>query len=335
MMISPALPLTEQWNHRENDFAAFVNGPLAEFWQTRREWRFDGVNRVPIQCVGFTVPEHRRVIVVISGFMESYLKYPELIYDLFYSGYDVFMYDHRGQGLSGRMLDNVEKVYVEQFDYYIDDLDVFWQQNIIPAGYQQAYLLGHSMGGAITSLFLARHPQAVKAVVLSAPMIGINLPIPRWWVKTMTSLFEYWPVLSQSYVLWRNQPLPFVINMLTHSEVRYQRFVDLYNKQSGIQLKGPTFHWVHEGLIAEEQMLALAEVGKYCRPILLLQAGKEMLVSNRAQAAFYQAINQFGHCNQHNEFRQFKDARHELLFEIDAIRSQVLQEILNFFQRYQ
>lgn len=333
MTISSALSLTEQWNQRENDFAAFVNGPLAEFWQTRHEWRFDGVNCVAIQCVGFTAREHRRAIVLVSGFMDSYLKYSELIYDLFFSGYDVFMYDHRGQGLSGRILDNVDKVYVEQFDYYVDDLDTFWQQNIIPRGYQQLYLLGHSMGGAITALFLARHPQAVNAVALSAPMMGINLPMPRWCAKAITKLFEYWPVLSQAYALWRNKPFPFAANMLTHSKVRYQAFIDLYNQQAAIRLKGPTFHWVHEGLAAEERILA--EVGKYCLPILLLQAGKEILVSNRAQAAFYQGINQFGHCNQRHEFRQFKEAHHELLFEIDEIRSQVLQEILSFFERYQ
>lgn len=40
---------------------------------------------------------HRR----LSGRIESYVKYAELAYDLFHSGFDVLIIDHRGGGVPG------------------------------------------------------------------------------------------------------------------------------------------------------------------------------------------------------------------------------------------
>ncbi|MCT6568541.1 alpha/beta fold hydrolase, partial [Staphylococcus aureus] len=44
------------------------------------------------------------MVVVVPGRIESYVKYPEVAYDLFQQGYDVIVLDHRGQGRSGRIL---------------------------------------------------------------------------------------------------------------------------------------------------------------------------------------------------------------------------------------
>ncbi|VEI62292.1 lysophospholipase L2 [Serratia fonticola] len=93
-----------EWLNREKQFSAFATGPLLDFWRRREEGEFTGVGGVPIRFVRFTSPLHQRVVVISPGRIESYIKYPEVAYDLFHSGYDVMIIDHRGQGLSGRML---------------------------------------------------------------------------------------------------------------------------------------------------------------------------------------------------------------------------------------
>lgn len=87
-----------------------------------------------------------RVIVVCPGRIESYIKYAELAYDLFHLGFDVLIIDHRGQGLSGRMLPDTHRGHVDNFSDYVDDLAAFWQQEVQPGPWRKRYILAHSMG---------------------------------------------------------------------------------------------------------------------------------------------------------------------------------------------
>ena len=96
--------LKESWLNRETQFSAFTNGPLLDFWQHREESQFVGVDDIPIHYVRFIHPKHHKAIVISPGRSESYVKYPEVAYDFYHLGYDVFIIDHRGQGRSGRIL---------------------------------------------------------------------------------------------------------------------------------------------------------------------------------------------------------------------------------------
>lgn len=91
----------KDWETRENAFAAFSMGPLTDFWRQREEAEFTGVDNVPVRFVRFRAEKNDRVIVVCPGRIESYVKYAELAYDLFYSGFDVLIIDHRGGGVPG------------------------------------------------------------------------------------------------------------------------------------------------------------------------------------------------------------------------------------------
>ncbi len=94
-------------------------------------------------------------------------------------GFDVLIIDHRGQGRSGRMLPDTHRGHVVDFSDYVDDFAAFWQQESQPGPWRKRYILAHSMGGAISTLFLQRYePQAFHAAVFCAPMFGIVLPLP-------------------------------------------------------------------------------------------------------------------------------------------------------------
>ncbi|WP_438876507.1 alpha/beta fold hydrolase, partial [Bacillus cereus group sp. Bce039] len=84
--------------------------------------------------------QHNKVIIIVNGRIESACKYQELFYDLFHQGYDIYSFDHRGQGLSERLIADPQMGYVEQFDDYVRDMDElitrFPLQN-----YTQRYLL--------------------------------------------------------------------------------------------------------------------------------------------------------------------------------------------------
>src|SRR5438105_246924 len=66
-------------------------------------------------------------IVISSGRTEGMVGYQELIYDLQKQGYRVYILDHRGQGFSDHFAVKTdrERGHVDNFDYFVDDLNKF------------------------------------------------------------------------------------------------------------------------------------------------------------------------------------------------------------------
>ena len=305
----------ESWLRRERAFAAFATGPLLDFWRQREECEFTGTGNLTLRYVRFTAPHHTRVILIVPGRIESYIKYPELAYDLFHCGYDVVIIDHRGQGRSERLL-------------------ALYLKEIVSQHYQQRYVLAHSMGGAIVALFLARQPRAFHAAVLCAPMFGIVLPLPPFLAHRILDWAEKRPALRDGYALgtgrWRAHP--FGINRLTHSRERYRRNLRFYADDPAIRVGGPTYHWVREGVQAGRNIMRQA--ANITTPLLLLQASEDDVVDNRSQDLFCQALAAAGHPCEGNAPRVIEGARHEILFESDAMRAEALNATVDFFARH-
>lgn len=322
------------WFRRENAFAAFTMGPLTDFWQQREEDEFMGVDDVPVRFVRFCAPGNDRLIVVCPGRIESYVKYAELAYDLFYCGFDVLIIDHRGQGRSGRLLEDTHRGHVVNFSDYVDDLERFWQQEVASGPWRKRYVLAHSMGGAITTLFLQRQPQAFDAVALCAPMFGITIRLPDWMLRSILDWAEGYPKLRDGYAIgtgrWR--ALPFSLNVLTHSPERYRRNLRFYADDPDLRVGGPTYHWVREGILAGEQVLAGATA--VTTPLLLLQAEAERVVDNRAHDRFCELRAAAGHPCWGDKPYVIKGAYHEILFEKDSMRAEALTAIVDFFDAH-
>ncbi|MFW0882652.1 lysophospholipase L2 [Cronobacter dublinensis] len=322
------------WFSRESGFAAFTMGPLTAFWQQREEDEFLGVDDIPVRFVRFRAENHDRVIVVCPGRIESYVKYAELAYDLFHCGFDVLIIDHRGQGRSGRLLDDPHRGHVVNFSDYVDDFERFWQQEVATGPWRKRYLLAHSMGGAIGTLFQLRNPKAFDAVALCAPMFGIIIRLPDWMLRSILDWAEEYPSLRDGYAMgtgrWR--PLPFSLNVLTHSHARYRRNLRFYADEPQLRVGGPTYHWVREGILAGEQVLAGATDST--TPLLLLQAELERVVDNRSHDRFCELRAAAGHPCWGGKPYVIKGAYHEILFEQDAMRAEALNAIVDFFDEH-
>ena len=98
-------------------------------------------------------------------------QYQELAWDLWRQGYSLYLIDHRGQGMSDRMLADKEKGYVDQFDDYVADLKQFHDEVIAQDKPAKLFLLAHSMGGPsrLGLGYLERWPNDIQAAVLSSP----------------------------------------------------------------------------------------------------------------------------------------------------------------------
>lgn len=324
----------DDWSTRETQLAAFATGPLLDFWRQREEGEFTGVDGVPIRFVRLCSPRHCRGVVISPGRIESYVKYPEVAYDLFHCGYDVMIIDHRGQGRSGRLLADTHRGHVVNFADYVDDFEQFYQREVAPRGYRHCFALAHSMGGAILAQFLLRQPRAFDAAVFCAPMFGIYLPMPGWMADRILEWAEKCPAMRDYYALGTGQwrALPYKVNVLTHSRERYRRCLRCYADYPELQVGGPTYHWVRESVQAGREIVAQA--ASIITPLLLLQAGEDRVVDNRSHLAFCQALSDAGHPCEGDQPQVIKGARHEILFERDAMRTEALNVILRFFAQH-
>ncbi len=309
---------------------------LDAFWQRQAaQGHFAGADGLELPYASLNRPEHQKAIILVNGRTESYLKYQELARDLFNSGYNVYLYDHRGQGLAPRLLQDPLMGYVADFNDYVQDLEQFVQQVVLLEPVDSLYLLSHSMGGTISALWLSETRVRLQAAALSSPMMGIYLgPLPRWLVDGLLGALDtgcHWLGREACYVPGQGGGYveePFKGNDLTHSEVRYRLFRDLYRQRPELQLGGASLHWLQQALQAGDG--AIARAGRITTPLLVLQAANDVVVDNRAQNRFCQAL---AHC-QGGAPKVIKKASHELFIERDRQRRQALEAVLSFFEQH-
>jgi lysophospholipase len=319
----------------ETELAGLGLDGLDRFWQQQAEQgHFAGHDGLSLPYARLASTAHDKAVILVNGRTESYLKYQELARDLFRNGYDVYLYDHRGQGLAPRLLPDPLMGHVPAFNHYVRDLEQFVQQVVLPTAPPRRYLLAHSMGGTISALWLADTRVRLQAAALSSPMMGIYLgPLPRWLADGLVAALGTgccWLGKPACYAPGQGdyEETPFADNELTHSELRYRLFRELYRTRPELQLGGVSLQWLAEGLAAGDA--AIAGAGRIGTPLLVLQAGADVVVDNQAQRDFCRAL---GHCRG-GEPLVIAGAAHELFIEQDSQRNQALEAVLSFFEQY-
>ncbi len=291
-----------------------------------------GQRDLPLQYRAFPRKEGKGVVVIVAGYTESFLKYQELIYDLWNAGYGVYIMDHRGMGLSGRMLKNPQIVHVEKFQYYIDDLQKFVDEVVSrdPLS-SKLYVIGHSLGGLVTAHLIALRPQLFRAAILSAPLFDMNTgKYPRPVAVALSKALvlagqgqKYAPGfkdLDLSEYLLDNSPT-------TQSQVRFDLFKDTLAKLPKIQMGGPDASWV--SLLLKETEAKRIETlgGKVRAPVLMLQPTIDGYANPLGMNRFCGAA---WDCHK----LVIAGGKHETFREKDAYRAPALKAALDFFNAH-
>jgi lysophospholipase len=258
----------------------------------------------------------RGSILLLNGRREFMEKYTETIGELIERGYDVYSLDWRGQGLSTRMLADRHKGFIEDFDIYLTDLKMFVTNIVMPKAIGPLIILAHSMGGHMALRFIHDHPGMVDRMVLTSPMIDIFRSSGTRWCARFISRAANKAGLNRTYVFGSGVDTDekFEGNHLTSDPVRFRATAQKISENPDLALGGVTYGWVSAALKSIDILRNSGFAEQIRTPILLISAGEDRIVSNKAQKEICSLLP---NCR----FMEIPGSRHEILVETDAVRS--------------
>ncbi|MGF1692042.1 alpha/beta hydrolase [Photobacterium kagoshimensis] len=106
------------------------------------------------------------IVIIVHGLGEHSGRYQNLIQTLLPLNIAVYGFDHTGHGKS-----EGKRVFIGNFDEFINTLDSYVDHVKQTHPNSPLYLIGHSMGGLITSTYLIQHQNKIDGAILSAPAI--------------------------------------------------------------------------------------------------------------------------------------------------------------------
>lgn len=111
----------------------------------------------------------KAILFIVHGLAEHSGRYMNIVNYFVPRGYAVYGLDHIGHGKS-----DGTRVYLERFSDFTGPLKTYFDmiQGWHPG--KPVFLVGHSMGGLIGSVYLLEHQDELKGAVLSAPAVKVS-----------------------------------------------------------------------------------------------------------------------------------------------------------------
>lgn len=307
--------------------------------------------------------ETRGGVVVVAGRTEGLVMYQELIHDLVANGYSVYIHDHRGQGFSQRLLSaDTTMGHVDDFDNYVMDLAAFVAGPVRDAragNRRPLFLLAHSMGGAVSALYLEDKERAsgIAAAALVTPMMepwaagnpdaGLVSKLADAFCDNFSAdvagpgrlLAEKYAdggPFDEMYAAVRAAP-PGAPNDLTHSALRFARHWQARADarcdggdcgSPHAKVGGLSYRWFNQACFGSEKARGVA-AARIAVPVLLLQGEKDTVVKPGAQQDFCRRVNEGG--DGYCIGRTVPQALHSIFIEADTYRVPALRRVLGFF----
>lgn len=255
---------------------------------------FSSFDEAKIYYQYYTVENPVGTVVISHGFTDALEKYNEMIYYFTQNGYSTYILQHRGHGLSMRYTNDASLVYIDEFNTYVEDFDVFITSVVSPTSQSDNHILfAHSMGGCIGAMYLAKHPGFFDQAVLTSPMFQIDTgSIPAFAAKTLASIasltkHKYTYVLGDTAY---NYERDFETSNYL-SEVRYNYIYDLTDAKEYYHTNAASYGWLNAAMNATNYITKKSVASKITIPVLLFQAEDDSVVKPYGQ---YKFVNNSG-----------------------------------------
>ena len=272
----------------------------------------------------------RGSILFFPGRGDFYEKYLESLDQWHRAGWRVTAADWRGQAGSGRLGKDAVTGHIDDFGLWIDDLAQFWDSWVAETPGPHV-LAAHSMGGHLVLRALVDRRVKPDAVVLSAPMTGINgppLPLPMLH-RVARAMCAVGDPTRQAWK-WSEKPgeLPAArANLLTHDLDRYGDEQWWRDHRPELVMGPASWRWVERAYASWLRLEQPGAMEAVTVPILLLSTTSDKLVSHPANVKAAARLPK-------GELITFgAEAHHEILREVDAVRDKAMAAIAEFLDR--
>jgi len=265
-------------------------------------------------------------VLLLHGRTECIEKLFETIEDIRSFGFEVLTFDWRGQGGSSRLIGNKLAGYIDDYEQYITDLETIFAEIALPDCKAPYYIFAHSTGSLVSLLAAPRLSNKIRRMVLSAPLLGLdNRPLPMGGIHFLSG-FLCAVGLGKTYMSGSSTPAEnetFAGNYYTSDADRFERnrrFIEDYRE---LAIGGTTAAWVFATCQAIETVLDPDFHQQISIPSLLLIAGNDHIVSNRA-------IEELGKRLRVGSSLTIDGARHEMMHEHYRYRGQIMAAFTSF-----
>lgn len=301
---------------------------IPELKKRARTQTVSGKDKFPLHCVMFSAENARGTVVIVHGFTENVYKYSEMIWSFLMNRFSVIAYDQRGHGLSGRAenLPHPSATHVDHFEDYVEDLKIICQE-ILPGFPKPWNIFAHSMGGAVTALYLESCTDTFSAAVLCAPMIAPNISgVPVWLASGMcrtachSGRGKRIPFFMKPY----SGPEDFKTSCATDPE-RFAWYDAVKASRKEYWNSVPTYQWILESIHVTGKILSPGKPESITCPVLLSTADHDFSVMPDPQKRFIERVRNGRHLF-------VKDSRHEIFRSVNDVFFPWWHEVLTFLE---
>ncbi len=248
----------------------------------------------------------RGIFVITHGLAEHSECYATLAKILAEDGWQVYAWDMRGHGRS-----EGKRGYVKNLSYYVDDLEVFFQMITKEAQGKNIVLFGHSMGGLVTLRYLQSKRVKYAALVLSSPLLGLKLQVPKLKEAAARLAVKWLPTLTM------------------YNEVKYEDLTRDEEMRQAYAKDNLRHDKISPGLflsMLDNFPLAMQNATEIQSPVLMQIAGEDKIVSPDAERQFYDKLTG------KKQVEIYPDSYHESYNDLD--RDKVIADLKKFIHPY-
>jgi alpha-beta hydrolase superfamily lysophospholipase len=251
--------------------------------------------------------EAKAVLLIVHGLAEHSGRYMNVVNHFVPLGYAIYGIDHIGHGKS-----DGTRVYVKRFNDYTNTLKVYFDMIYRWQPDKPIFLVGHSMGGLISALYLLDHQAEMAGAVLSGAAVKVpsNItPATLLLGKMLSALIPKFGLLGLD--------------------------VDGVSRDPGVVRAYVSDPLVHTGKItarlAAEMLKAMqyvsGQANKITLPIMIVQGSADKLVDPAGAQMLYDTVS-----SNDKEIRIYEGFYHEVFNEPE--HDKVLRDVERWLEAH-
>ena len=229
-------------------------------------------------------------IIISHGFAEHMGRYDHVAKQFLEAGYNVLRYDLRGHGQTKGL-----KGHIDSYQDLIEDADAMVNLMALNNPGLPNYMLGHSMGGLVTTLYGLKYPEKLAGQIISGAANGKIPDAKSIKAKGLSALVKLTPKLQ-------------IKNPVNDEICSVKQVVEDYLNDP-LVLKSASVNFYNEFLNKATDEL-LENMNAYSLPILILHGEKDKVVPAEISQVLFDEIQ-----STDKEIHIYPDLFHEIFNE--------------------